>query len=113
MDRSVANVAQAFAKVWERAADPDASTNSTNRKFQATLNTMLMRGEDLHQEVLKTLPDKITMTSHYQHVLATFRREKDRLHEQIQSDWDLVAAMDITLYALKPIIDKGKGRDRG
>ena len=68
---------------------------------------------DIHREALKTLPDKITTTSHHRYVLASFRREKDRLHEQIQSDWDLVAAMDATLDALKPFIDKGKGRDRG
>ena len=126
VDRSVANMAQAFAKVWERAMDPDASTDPTIRNLQAALDTMLMRGEeftemdrmdltygDIHREALKTLPDKITTTSHYRYVLASFRREKDRLREQIQSDRDLVAAMDATLDALKPFIDKGKGRDRG
>ena len=126
VDRSVANVAQAFAKVWERAMDPDASTDPTIRNLQAALDTMLTRGEeftemdrmdltygDIHREALKTLPDKITTTSHYRYVLASFRREKDRLREQIQSDRDLVAAMDATLDALKPFIDKGKGRDRG
>ena len=68
---------------------------------------------DIHREALKTLPDKITTTSHYRYVLASFRREKDRLHEQIQSDRGLVTAMDAALDALKPFIDKGKGRDRG
>ena len=119
-------MAQAFAKVWERAMDPDALTNPMIRNLQATLNTMLMSREEftemdymdltygnIHWEALKTLPDKITTTSHYRYVLASFRREKDRLHEQIQSDQDLVTAMDATLDALKPFIDKGKGRDRG
>lgn len=77
------------------------------------MNYMDLTYGDIHWEALKTLPDKITTTSHYRYVLASFRREKDRLREQIQSDRDLVAAMDATLDALKPFIDKGKGRDRG
>jgi hypothetical protein len=40
--------------------------------------------------------------------------DKERLHEQIETDRDMVAAMDSTLEALRLfVVDKGKGRDRG
>jgi len=69
---------------------------------------------DIHREALKCLPDKISTMSHYRYVLATLRREKERLLEQIETDCGMVAAMDATLDALRPFaVDKGKGRDRG
>ena len=69
---------------------------------------------NIHWEALKCLPDKFSTTSHYRYVLATLRREKERLLEQIETDHGMVAAMDTTLDALRPFsVDKGKGRDRG
>jgi hypothetical protein len=68
----------------------------------------------IHWETLKCLPEKITTMSHYRYVLATLRRDKERLLEQIETDRDMVAAMDATLEALRSfVVDKGKGRDRG
>ena len=67
----------------------------------------------IHQEALKSLPENIMTTSHYQYILTRMRRDKKRLLEQIQTDQDILAAMDTTLLALKPFIDKGKGQDQG
>ncbi|EDR05278.1 uncharacterized protein LACBIDRAFT_303629 [Laccaria bicolor S238N-H82] len=127
----VAEVVQAIGKVWERAMDPKASSDPSIRNLQATFDKLLTRGDEftemdrmdlvrhseIHQEALRSLPDSIATTSHYRYVLATLRREKDRLREQIDSDRDLVAAMDATLEGLRPFIpdeipDKGKGRDK-
>ncbi|EDR01398.1 uncharacterized protein LACBIDRAFT_333315 [Laccaria bicolor S238N-H82] len=127
----VAEVVQAIGKVWERAMDPEASSDPSIRNLQAAFDKLLTRGDEftkmdrmdlvrhseIHQEVLRSLPDSIATTSHYRYVLATLRREKDRLREQIDSDRDLVAAMDATLEGLRPFIpdeipDKGKGRDK-
>ncbi|EDR04855.1 uncharacterized protein LACBIDRAFT_330018 [Laccaria bicolor S238N-H82] len=127
----VAEVVQAIGKVWERAMDPEASSDPSIRNLQAAFDKLLTRGDEftemdrmdlvrhseIHQEALRSLPDSIATTSHYRYVLATLRREKDRLREQIDSDRDLVAAMDATLEGLRPFIpdeipDKGKGRDK-
>ncbi|EDQ98152.1 uncharacterized protein LACBIDRAFT_336224 [Laccaria bicolor S238N-H82] len=127
----VAEVVQAIGKVWERAMDPEASSDPSIRNLQAAFDKLLTRGDEftemdhmdlvrhseIHQEALRSLPDSIVTTSHYRYVLATLRREKDRLREQIDSDRDLVAAMDATLEGLRPFIpdkipDKGKGRDK-
>ena len=53
---------------------------------------------------------KVTATGD---ILTRMRRDKERLLEQIQTDQDIFAAMDATLLALKPFVDKGKGWDRG
>jgi hypothetical protein len=124
-DPRIGNVAKAFTKVWERAYDPDASPDPVVRSLQDAIDKMYTEPDDLtedmdsdyghiHRETLKCLPEKITTTSHYRYVLATLRRDKERLHEQIETDRDMVAAMDSTLEALRPfVVDKGKGRDRG
>ncbi|EDR04232.1 uncharacterized protein LACBIDRAFT_304737 [Laccaria bicolor S238N-H82] len=105
----VAEVVQAIGKVWERAMDPEASSDPSIRNLQAAFDKLLTRGDEftemdrmdlvrhseIHQEALRSLPDSIATTSHYRYVLATLRREKDRLREQIDSDRDLVAAMDV------------------
>ncbi|EDQ98407.1 uncharacterized protein LACBIDRAFT_335986 [Laccaria bicolor S238N-H82] len=101
----VAEVVQAIGKVWERAMDPEASSDPLIRNLQAAFDKLLMRGDEF------TEMDRMDL------VLATLRREKDRLREQIDSDRDLVAAMDATLEGLRPFIpdeipDKGKGRDK-
>jgi hypothetical protein len=124
-DPRIGNVAKAFTKVWERAYDPDASPDPVVRTLQDAIDKMYTEPDNLtedmdsdyghiHRETLKCLPEKITTTSHYRYVLATLRRDKERLHEQIETDRDMVAAMDSTLEALRPfVVDKGKGRDRG
>ena len=127
MEPRIGNLAKAFTKVWERAFDPDPSPNPVVRNLQDAINKMDIEPDDLtednmdmdldghiHQETLKCLPDQITTTSHYRYVLATLKRDKERLCEQIETDCDIVAAMDTTLDALKPfVVDKGKGRDQG
>jgi hypothetical protein len=124
-DPRIGDVAKAFTKVWERAYDPDASPDPVVRTLQDAIDKMYTEPDNLtedmdsdyghiHRETLKCLPEKITTTSHYRYVLATLRRDKERLHEQIETDRDMVAAMDSTLEALRPfVVDKGKGRDRG
>ena len=119
-----------MAKIWERAFDPDPSPDPVVRNFQDAIDKADILPEhltedmpedsmdsdysDIHREALKCLPDKISTTSHYRYVLATLRREKERLLEQIETDRGMVAAMDATLDALRPFaVDKGKGRDRG
>ena len=64
----------------------------------------------IHQEALISLPENITTTSHYQYILTRMRRDKERLLEQIQTDQDILAAMDATLLALKPFVDKGRAK---
>ncbi|KIJ96301.1 hypothetical protein K443DRAFT_107467, partial [Laccaria amethystina LaAM-08-1] len=125
-DPRIGNVAKAFTKVWERAYDLDASLDPVVRTLQDAIDKMYTEPDDLtedsmdsdyghiHRETLKCLPEKITTTSNYRYVLATLRRDKERLHEQIETDRDIVAAMDATLEALRSfVVDKGKGRDRG
>jgi hypothetical protein len=126
MNPRIGNLAKAFKKVWERALDPDASPDPIVRNLQDVLNKINTAPDHLtedsmdldyghiHRETLKCLPDKITTMSHYRYVLATLRREKERLCQQIETDCDMVAAMDATLDTLRPfIVDKGKGRDQG
>jgi len=65
---------------------------------------------DIHWEALKCLPDKISTTSHYRYVLATLRREKERLLEQIETDHGMVTAV-----RFRPILyteDKDEIEDR-
>lgn len=127
MDPRIGHVAKAFTKVWERALDPDASPDPVVRNLQNAIDQMDAAEPDylteddmdsvhghIHRETLKCLPDTITTTSHYRYVLATLRRDKARLREQIETDRDMVAAMEATLVALREMkVDKGKGRDRG
>lgn len=124
VDRSVGDMVEAFTKLWERIADPDPSPDPVVRNLQATMDKQFgeeLTGDDamdslygtIHQEALKSLPENITTTSHYRYILTRMRRDKERLLEQIQTDQDILAAMDATLLALKPFVDKGKGRDRG
>jgi len=130
LDPKIGNLANTLAKIWERAFDPDPSPDPVVRNFQDAIDKVDIPPEDLtedlpkdsmdldygdiHQEALKCLPDKISTTSHYRYVLATLRREKERLLEQIETDCVMVAAMDATLDALRPFaVDKGKGRDQG
>jgi hypothetical protein len=126
MDPRIGNLAKAFTKVWERAFDPDASPDLVIRNLQDAINKIDTAPDNLtedsmdsdyghiHWETLKCLPNKITTMSHYRYVLATLRREKERLSQQIETDHDMVTAMDATLDTLRPfIVDKGKGRDRG
>jgi len=129
LDPKIGNLANALAKIWERAFDPNPSPNPVVRNFQDAIDKADILPEhltkdlpedsmdsdygDIHREALKCLPDKIS-TSHYRYVLATLRREKERLLEQIETDCGMVAAMDATLDALRPFaVDKGKGRDQG
>ncbi|KIJ92378.1 hypothetical protein K443DRAFT_13659 [Laccaria amethystina LaAM-08-1] len=120
------SIAKAFTKVWERAYDLDASPDLVVRTLQDAIDKMYTEPDDLtegsvdsdyghiHQETLKCLPEKITTTSHYRYVLAMLRRDKERLHEQIETDRDMIAAMDTTLEALRSfVVDKGKGTDQG
>ena len=68
---------------------------------------------------LQNPPDSTGMTRFLQELgghckdLTRMRRDKEQLLEQIQTDQDILAAMDTTLLALKPFIDKGKGQDQG
>jgi hypothetical protein len=119
MDPRIGNLTKAFMKVWERALDPDASPDPVIRNLQDALDKIDTAPDNLtgdsmdldyghiHQETLKCLPDKITTISHYRYVLATLRREKERLCQQIETDHDMVAAMDATLDTLRPL--KGRG----
>ena len=127
VDRSVANVIDAFAKVYERAVDPDASPDPAVRNLQDAIDKMMATKPDepdrddskqsvygdIHREALKCLPDKIITTSHYRYVLSRLRTDRELLREQIETDRDMVATMDATLDALRPFALKGKGRDRG
>ena len=127
MEPRLGNLAKAFARVWERAFDPDPSPDPVVRHLQHAIDEMDTEPYDLtednmemyldghiHWETLKCLPDQITTTSHYRYILATLRKDKERLREQIETDHDLVTAMDATLDALRPlVVDKGKGRDQG
>lgn len=127
MDRTVANVVEAFTKVYERAVDPDASPDPVVRNLQDALDKMMTKQDkpdkddgiksvygDIHREALKCLPDKIITTSHYRYVLARFKMDKQLLREQIETDRDMLATMDATLDALRPFgVNKGKGRDKG
>ena len=126
LDPKIGNLANALAKIWERAFDPDPSPDPVVRNFQDAIekadilpehlpeDSMDSDYRDIHWEALKCLPDKISTMSHYRYVLATLRREKERLFEQIETDHGMVTAMDATLDALRPFaVDKGKGRDWG
>jgi len=130
LDPKIGNLANALVKIWERAFDPDPSPDPVVRNFQDAIDKADIPPDDLtedlpedsmdldygniHWGALKCLPDKISTMSHYRYVLATLRREKERLLEQIEIDHGMVAAMDATLDALRPFaVDKGKGRDWG
>jgi hypothetical protein len=135
MDPNIGNLTKAFLKVFERAMDPDSSPDPVVRNLQDSIDKLHAQPDEpdkpddladhsmdleyggIYRESLKCLPDKITTTSHYRYVLLTLRRDKQRLHAQIETDRDMVAAMDATLDtlrdAIRPLVDKGKGRDRG
>ena len=115
---SVGDMVEAFTKLWERIADPDPSPDPVVRNLQATMDKQFSKeltGDDamdslygtIHQEALRSLPENIMTTSHYRYILTRMRRDKERLLEQIQTDQDILAAMDATLLALKPFVDKG------
>jgi hypothetical protein len=118
-------MAKALAAIWERAYDPDPSPDPVVRNFQDLIDKLDAENEkevtdismesvhgDIHRETLKCLPAKISTTSHYRYVLATMRNDQARLRDQIETDRDMVAAMDSTLDALRSlVVDKGKERD--
>ena len=91
---------EAFTKFWERIADPDPSPDPVVRNLQATVDKQFseeLTGDDamdflygtIHQEAVKSLPEKITTTSHYWYILTRMRRDKERrsLHSPICSVW--------------------------